>query len=404
MTFMDNTIHPALAAAQADQALETDVVIVGGGLAGSLAAAMLGLQGLRVVLVDPNEVYPSGLRCEKISARQVAMLRQSPIVDDVLSAATPYREFWVARFGRIVEKKPLKGHYGIAYDTLVNRVRKSIPEDVVKIAAKVSSMACSDQRQTVSLSTGEVIRARLVILATGLNEGLRRSLGITREVISKCHSVTLGFDLKPIGRRSFDFPSLTYYGERTTDRVAYITLFPIGEAMRANLMVYRPVDDPYVRAMREQPDASLAGLLPGLESIVGPALVDGPVKVRSMDLYRSQGHLQPGVVLVGDAFGTACPAAGTGTDKVYTDVIQLCNVHVSQWMQSAGMGVEKIAAFYADPLKAACDRRSFNEAFSLRAASVDEGLSWWARRWVYFAGQLARGSIRQMLTRLPVRT
>jgi 2-polyprenyl-6-methoxyphenol hydroxylase-like FAD-dependent oxidoreductase len=278
----------------------------------------------------------------------------------------------------------------------------SIPSAVVKIAAKVTGIDCSDQRQTVTLATGKEIQARLVVLATGLNEGLRRSLGITREVVSKCHSVALGFDLKPVGRSSFDFPALTYYGERPTDRVAYITLFPIGEAMRANLMVYRPTDDPHVRAMREEPDASLAGLLPGLERIVGPALVDGPVQVRPIDLYRSGGHLQPGVVLVGDAFGTACPAAGTGTDKVYTDVIQLCNVHVAQWLQTAGMGVEKIAAFYADPLKVACDRRSFNEAFRLRAASVDEGLSWWAHRRARFTGQLVRGLIQQMLARLAV--
>lgn len=404
MILMDDAINPALAPAAADKALQTDVVIVGGGLAGSLAAAMLGLQGLRVVLVDINEVYPPGLRCEKISGLQVAMLRKCPIVDEVLSVATPYREFWVARFGRIVEKKSLKEQYGIAYDTLVNRVRRSIPGAVVKIAAKVNSIACSDQRQTVTLATGKEIQARLVILATGLNEGLRRSLGITREVVSKCHSVTLGFDLKPIGRRSFDFQALTYYGERPTDRVAYITLFPIGDTMRANLMVYRPVDDPSVRAMCDQPDASLAGLLPGLKRIVGPALVDGPVQVRTIDLYRSQGHLQPGVVLVGDAFGTACPAAGTGTDKVYTDVIQLCNVHVSQWLQTAGMGVDKIGAFYADALKVACDRRSFNEAFRLRAASIDEGLLWWALRRVRFVGQLARGTAQQMRARLAVKT
>ncbi len=379
-----------------------DVVIVGAGLAGSLAAAMLGRQGRRVVLIDLHEVYPPDLRSEKIATRQVAMLRKSPILAEVLAAGTPYREFWVARFGRLVEKRR-ENQYGVAYDTLVNRVRQCIAAHVTRLVGKVTDLACTDDLQTVSLASGQQVKARLVILATGLNDGLRRALGISREVLSKGHSVTLGFDLKPTGRSRFDFPALTYYGERPADRVAYITLFPIGEAMRANLMVYRSVDDPMVRGMRLRPDACLASLLPGLQHLVGPAQVDGAVQVRPIDLVRSRGHVQPGVVLVGDAFGTACPAAGTGTDKVYTDVIQLCSVHVPQWLKTQGMGAEKIAAFYADPVKVACDQRSFKHAFRLRSASVDEGLAWRLRRWVRFAGQWALGSARQMRSRLAVR-
>ena len=48
---------------------------------------------------------------------------------------------------------------------------------------------------SVTLSTGEEISARLVVLANGLNIGLRHKLGIVREDLSKTHSIMLGFDL-----------------------------------------------------------------------------------------------------------------------------------------------------------------------------------------------------------------
>ena len=45
---------------------QTDVAIVGGGLAGSMAAAMLGRAGIDAVLIDPHAVYPEDFRCEKL--------------------------------------------------------------------------------------------------------------------------------------------------------------------------------------------------------------------------------------------------------------------------------------------------------------------------------------------------
>ena len=85
------------------------------------------------------------------------------------------------------------------------------------------------------------------------------------------------------------------------------------------------------------------------------------------------------MVLVGDAFATSCPAAGTGCNKVFTDVERLCNVHIPAWLASAGMGADKIAAFYADADKRACDAHSTAKAYRLRALSTDEGFSWRAR-------------------------
>ena len=89
---------------------------------------------------------------------------------------------------------------GILYDTLVNTVRSQIPDRTEFIHAKVTDISTGPERQTVKLSNGEEISARLVVLATGLNIGLRHKLGIDREVISPDHSISIGFDVEPAGR------------------------------------------------------------------------------------------------------------------------------------------------------------------------------------------------------------
>jgi len=382
---------------------QTDIVIAGGGLAGSTAAAMLVRAGYDVMLVDPHPVYPPDLRCEKLDGPQTEILRRTGLADTVLRAGTLDGECWIARFGHLVEKRG-GDQYGILYDTLVNTIRAAIPAAMAFVQGKVIAVANSPDRQTVTLSTGETISARLVVIANGLNIGLRHALGMTREDVSQCHSITLAFDLDPVGRNSFDFPALTYYSERVADRSAYITLFPIGTTMRANFMVYRDMDDPWLREMRQRPTTTLFATLPSLHKFTGPAEVVGPVKIRPADVYVTQGYLQPGVVLVGDAFGTSCPAAGTGTSKVFTDVERLCNVHIPRWLATPGMGIEKIATFYSDPAKIACDRFSYNKAFTLRSLSVDQSFTWRARRWVRFLGRLAIGTTRRALAWMPART
>jgi 2-polyprenyl-6-methoxyphenol hydroxylase-like FAD-dependent oxidoreductase len=377
---------------------ESDVVVVGGGLAGSTSAAMLAEAGFDVVLVDPNEIYPPDLRCEKLDRWQVDRLRRTGLAERVLPAGTLIEEVWIARFGRVVEKRP-DTQFGILYDTLVNAVRAVMPAEVEFVRAKVDAIDNSPDRQRVRLSTGREISARLVVLANGLNSNFRSATGMAREDVSKCHSVTIAFNVKPVGRDRFDFPALTYYPERTSDRFAYLTLFPVGSAMRANFMVYRAMDDPWLQEMRDRPDEALRAVMPGLEKIIGPSEVVGPVKIRPIDLYVTRDYLRPGIVLVGDAFANSCPAAGTGTGKVFTDVERLCRVYVPRWMRTEGMGVDKLADFYADPAKVACDRYSLDKAFSARSDSIDEGWSWRARRWIRFAGLLAIGTARRAIAR-----
>jgi hypothetical protein len=65
------------------------------------------------------------------------------------------------------------------------------------------------------------------------------------------------------------------------------------------------------------------------------------------------------------------------------------------------MGSDKIAAYYADPVKTACDQHSFNKAFTLRAMSIDDSLAWRARRWVRFLARLAIGAVRRVVMPIP---
>ena len=372
-----------------------DVVIVGGGLAGSLAAAMLGRAGIDAILVDPNPVYPPDFRCEKLDGVQVEILKKTGLASDVLRAATPDRETWVARFGRIVEKRPGDQH-GIYYAPLVNAVRALIPDKVRIVNAKATELATGGERQRVTLSTGDEISARLIVLANGLSVALRHNLGLTRETVSPCHSISIGFDAVPAGRAAFDFPALTYYTERTSDQAALITLFPIGANMRANLFVYRDMQDPWLRRMRNAPQETLFAMWPGLRKIMGEFTVDGPVQIRPIDLYVSDGHRQGGVVLVGDAYSTSCPAAGTGARKVLNDVERLCNVHIPQWLATPGMDAIKIGAFYDDPVKQAGDAFARDKAYSLKAFSLSDAPAWRARRLAKFVMQYAAGTLRRL--------
>lgn len=374
----------------------TDVAIIGGGLAGSTAAAMLGRARISAVLIDPHETYPADFRVEKLSGRgQVERFQRTGIAESVLRRATFSGENWIARFGHLLDKAPSQ-QFNILHDSLVNAIRDEIPEAIERIWTKAVSVETSPERSRIALANDETISARLIVLANGLNVGLRHQLGIRRNIVSACHSISIGFDVVPAGRNAFDFPALTYFSERPSDRIPYISLFPVGTRMRANLFVYRGFDDPWLRELRRAPAATLEAALPRLKRITGAFDIPGELKIRPVDLYVNDASYQPGVVLVGDAFATSCPVAGTGCDKVFTDVERLCNIHIPQWLASDGMDADKIAAFYADPVKRGCDEWSAAKAFDFRSVSIATSPYWTAQRWSRFMAWSSQGLLRRL--------
>lgn len=374
---------------------EVDVVIVGAGTAGALAAAMLGRAGYATVLVDPVHPFGADFRAEKIEHTHADALRSAGLLDEITSAGRRYEGIWIARQGRLVEFRPMV-EYGIDYAALVNRIRELSPPGVAFLKDKVTGVQLDPRRQTVQLASGEQVAARLVIAATGLNPSLLEVLGLKRRVISPRHSMSIGFDVAPEGRTRFDLDALTYFGEDPVQRVAYLTLFPLGSHMRANLFVYREMTDPWLKEFRQDPVATMFASMPHLQALTGDFKVLGTAKFRPVDLVATEPLDRPGLVLVGDAFSTACPVSGTGASKAMVDVERLCNVYVPRWLAGESIGADVVAQFYRDPEKVASDKHSRETSLFAKRLALEQGPAWTAYRWARFAGAAGRHAFNRV--------
>jgi 2-polyprenyl-6-methoxyphenol hydroxylase-like FAD-dependent oxidoreductase len=374
----------------------TDIAIVGGGIAGSATAAILGRMEHDAILIDLHATYPPDFRCEKVDQSQLRLVARAGLEGDIRAVSESIDCIWVCRNGRLVEKYPTQQACA-PYDTLVNALRRAVSRTVSTLTDKVTAIELGPHRQVISLAGGDRISARLVVMASGLNNALRSSLGFGRDEISPAHSIGVGFDVVPPSGAEFPFRALTYYPETVKHGVAYLTLFPFRSVKRANLFIYRDKHDPWLTRMRTAPQEALLEVLPKLMRMTGPFVIPRPAQVRPADLYLITNRHRDGIVLIGDAAGTTCPAAGTGLNKVFTDVERLCNVYIPQWLRTPGMDASKIAGFYADPEKQATDAMSLERAFGMRQAATDTSLRWRLRRQVrHFLGQRVLDAIRKL--------
>ncbi|MEN3350397.1 MAG: hypothetical protein V7632_4032 [Bradyrhizobium sp.] len=385
---VDESMTRPVAAGEA-QTIEADVAIVGAGLAGSLARTVLVRAGYRVVLIDKRTVPADEFRVEKIGGRQLDIIRRLGFINDLEAVGAPYNRVLNIRDGKVVDVSVGQA-FGLSYASLVDMARGLMSDPTSFLIDQVTGIRCGDDRQHLELASGKRVTSRLVILATGMASPLAYSLGIKRRMLAERHSVSFGFTIARPDDAPFDFDALTAYGERTADGVDYLSLFPISDGMRANLFMFRDPTDPIMRELRRDTKRTLLRLMPGLQPYLGDFQTVGQVQSWVMDLSVVEGHVQPGVVLIGDAFQTNCPAAGTGVSRLLVDVERLCTDHVPRWLETDGMGAEKIEQFYSDRDKVAADRHSLQMARYRQALTSNNDARWAMRRKLHF--------LRRMIT------
>ena len=375
---------------------DLDVVVVGGGLAGCIVARSLHDLGATTVVVDRVREPRPEFRAEQVVGPQLERLRRLGLIGTPAGKGASMVTTTNARNGRILDRTAVD-QIGMPYNVMVAHARAALAPGTL-IIGRVAAVETGPAIQTIVLGDGTVIRARLVVLATGLVPQLRDSLGIGTAIVSRAHSLCIGFDIalrNPAGPNPIP---LIYYGERIETRVDYLALFQVGDTLRANLFCYHARTDDWPRAFHDAPDAMLRAALPRLGAVIGDFAVGGAIDMRENDLRVATDVVRDGIVAIGDAFQTPCPSAGTGIDRILSDVDVLLR-HYRTWAKTGTIAATAIAAYYDDPEKRAFDAECLRIAHYRKAVSTEAGLRWRVHRSRVVLQRRFKASLRDGMAR-----
>jgi 2-polyprenyl-6-methoxyphenol hydroxylase-like FAD-dependent oxidoreductase len=379
-------MNPSVSEAKAESQIspepeKVDIVIIGAGFAGAVLALKLGRMGYRPLVIDPEDPSPTDFRCEKFSPSQASTLQALGVARAFVCADTVERE-----------AEQLTS-VGLRYDAMVNALRRAWPQTVTLLRDKVRDLKPGAARQIVELASGRVLSPRLTIVATGPSMRLISELGLERRTLTLDHTVTLGFDLKA-PPQGFGFESLVHAGERPGDGFNFISLFPLGDHMRANLFVHLDPRSAPVQQLRADPLAALARFMPKLAPRLSGVELASAVEMRVTDLYELQTAALDGIVLIGDARRNSCPATGTGLDRVLGDVRLLTRTCIPIWLSVGRIEADDIRLFYDDLGLRTLDQEIARKDRAGRKAALSTAIGWRVRRLVRRGAPLLRAMAR----------
>lgn len=305
-----------------------DVVIVGGGIAGSALATVLARDGRRVLVLERDLAYRDRIRGEILMPWGVTEMHQLGLEPVLRAAGGTYATSFV-RYDETVRPAAAEAT-AVPLDKLLPGVAGALdvghPEACAALAAAAAAAGATVRRgvRVIGIERGIVryehdgatreARCRLVVGADGRRSAVRRRLGIALHETTPrtaCAGLLVdGLD---------DWPS---------DRIAIGTegdlrfyLFPRAGG-RVRLFLIQSADSRRftgAQAVGEFLDAWRLDCIPGSAAIAA-ARPAGPCATYPLNDSWTDAPLAPGVVLIGDAAGWNDPIIGQGLAIALRDV------------------------------------------------------------------------------------
>jgi 2-octaprenyl-6-methoxyphenol hydroxylase len=332
--------------------MRKDVVIVGGGLAGGLAALALTRAGLDVAVIDAQD--PAVLRDAAFDGRTTALAYASarlfrrlglwsafeadaePILDILVTdgrAKGRFSDGAVSPFHLHFDSRELEGGEPLGFIVENRALRNAIfdriaatPAVALLAPALVERVVFENARVEARLEGGETIEAPLILAADGKNSSLRANVGIKVNQWSYPQTgivATVSHELPHKGvAHEFFLPSGPFAILPMTERRSSLVWTERKDAAPAFLALD---DAAFTREIANR-----------FGDFLGEVRLAGPRWSYPLSFHLSQRFVAPRLALIGDAARAIHPIAGQGFNLGVKDIAALCDVVE----EAAGLGLD----------------------------------------------------------------
>jgi 2-octaprenylphenol hydroxylase len=361
--------------------LHYDAVIIGAGMVGATLASLLSRSGFSVALIEARQPQPFdegaevGLRVSAISPGSAAILEQAGAWKQVSEQRSrPYRRmqvedgvelepllfdapvFSLERLGTIVENDLLQW-------SLWQTLQSSGLVDIYS-PDQLENIGFSSKQNMVSLESGKVITASLVVGADGAASGVRKAVGIRQD-----HYAYNQKGLVAVVGKQKTNPGVAWQRFLADGPLAFL---PLADGRSSIVWTLPSLEADRLLALDAEAfigelDVASSGWLGKVESC-GPRAAF-PLSMRLSKCYASRR-----TVLVGDAAHVVHPLAGQGVNLGLADAAALTEILIRMRQAGGDIGSASTLQNYDR------GRRSESEAMAfamhaLRSMFGIEGLS-----------------------------
>ena len=320
--------------ADAETAVDYDVVIAGGGMIGTSLALALSPLGLRVAVVEAvargDALQPSfDDRSTALSRSTQRMFEAMELWDQIRSASTPIKRIHVSdkgRFGFAHIDATEQNVEALGY-VVINRVLGEVLQQALNgnasidviCPARISAIKAAPKDMTASVSFEgkgtQALRCQLIVAADGANSSVRDMMGVIASQTSYGQRAVIGNLLteKPLENVAY---------ERFTD-VGPLALLPIADERAA--FIWTVAENDAARVLGLDDEAFLDELQTAFGNRLGRFSRVGKRAAYPLSLSKALRLTAARSVLVGNAAHGLHPVAAQGFNLGMRDVAALCD-------------------------------------------------------------------------------